>query len=246
MTPTSVGMRCPECARQKTKVRTARAMTNDPTLTYVLIAINVLAFVGGLAGGGDVAQRGGGDIIINGGLFGPSIHTDHEYWRLVTSGFLHSGLLHIGFNMYLLYIMGQQLEPAVGRLRFGLIYFVSLLGGSFGALLVSPDTLTVGASGAVFGLMGATVVTMRARGFNPMQSGIPMLIGFNLVLSVALPGISIGGHIGGLIAGSACAGLIVELGERRRVPAFVPIAGCVLIGIAAVAGSLAAAGGSGL
>jgi membrane associated rhomboid family serine protease len=242
MTPTSVGMRCPECARQRTKVRTAANLSGDPIVTYVLIAINALAFLGSLGSGGGLAQRGSGDVIAKGGLFGPAIHIDHEYWRLVTSGFLHSGLLHIGFNMYLLYILGQQLEPALGRVKFALVYFTSLLAGSFGALLVSPHSLTVGASGAVFGLMGATVVTMRARGFDPMQSGIPMLIGLNLLLSVALPGISIGGHIGGLIGGAAAAFLFVELGERRRLPQAAAIAGCVALAALSVAGSLAVAG----
>ena len=244
MTPTSVGMRCPECSREKTKVRTARTLHSDPTVTYVLIAINVLAFLGTLAGGGGVAQRGSGDVIANGALFGPAIHHDHEYWRLVSSGFLHSGLLHIGFNMYLLYILGQQLEPAIGRLRFLLVYFTSLLCGSFGALLVSPNSLTVGASGAVFGLMAATIIVLRARGFDPMQSGIPMLIGLNLLLSVALPGISIGGHIGGLVGGGIAALLLVEVGERGR-SQLLPVLGCLVVAAAAVVGSLAVAGGSG-
>ena len=80
---------------------------------------------------------------------------DGEYWRLVTAGFLHAGFFHLLFNMLSLYILGGLLEPAVGRLRFGLIYFVSLLAGSFGALLLEPTSPTVGASGAIFGLMGA-------------------------------------------------------------------------------------------
>ena len=245
MTTTSVGMRCPECARERTKVRTAASIGSDPVVTYVLIALNVAAFVGSLAAGGGVAARGSGDVISNGALFGPAIDVDHEYWRLVTSGFLHAGLLHVGFNMYLLWILGQLLEPAIGHVRFAALYFVSLLGGAFGALLVSPDSLTVGASGAVFGLMGGAVVAMRARGFDPMQSGIPGLIAINLLFSLLFPGISIGGHIGGLIAGAIAAFVLVDLGERRR-STVLPLAGCVVLGAAAVAGSLAVAGGSGL
>src|SRR2546421_716410 len=90
----------------------------------------------------------------------------HEYWRLLTAGFLHAGLFHLMFNMLALYILGGLLEPAVGRFRFGLIYFVSLLCGSFGALLLAPNEPTVGASGAIFGLMGAAVIVMRNRGLS--------------------------------------------------------------------------------
>ena len=142
-------------------------------------------------------------------------------------------------------ILGQLLEPAIGSVRFAALYFVSLLGGAFGALLVSPHSLTVGASGAVFGLMGGAVVAMRARGFDPMQSGIPGLIAINLLFSFLFPGISVGGHIGGLVAGAAAAFILVELGERRR-SAILPLLGCAALGAAAVAGSLAVAGGSGL
>ena len=95
-----------------------------------------------------------------------------EYWRILTAGFLHTGFLHLLFNMFGLYILGGLLEPAIGRLRFGIIYFVSLLAGSFGALLLEPTAPTVGASGAIFGLMGAAVVVMRNRGINPMESGL--------------------------------------------------------------------------
>ncbi len=228
MTPTPVGMRCPECARERTKVRTAASVTGgDPTATYVLIAINALAFVGSLAGGGGVAERGGGSVIENGALFGPAV-ADGEYWRLITSGFLHAGLIHIAFNMYLLYILGTMLEPAIGRARFLALYFTSLLGGSLGALLLNPDALTVGASGAVFGLMGGAVVIMRARGFDPMASGIPMLIGLNLLITFVFPGISIGGHIGGLVAGVTAAFVLEELGERVR-SAAVPLALCTAL-----------------
>jgi membrane associated rhomboid family serine protease len=245
MTPTPVGMRCPECACERTRVRTVRTLTAEPVVTYVLIALNAAAFLGSLAGGGAVASRGGGTVIHHGGLQGPAIADQHEYWRLITSGFLHAGLLHIGFNMYLLYILGGLLEPAIGRVRFLLLYLTSLLGGSFGALLASPHTLTVGASGAVFGLMGAAVVIMRARGFDPMASGIPALIAINLLFTFVFPGISIGGHIGGLAAGLAAAYLIVEVGERRR-SAVLALLGCLVLAGGGVAGAIAVAGGPGL
>jgi len=235
MTPTSVGMRCPECSKERTPVRTLGSIASEPTVTYVLIALNVLAYIGSLASGSGVTERGGGDVIANGALFGPAIASGHEYWRLITSGFLHAGLIHIGFNMYLLWILGQMLEPSIGHVKFVALYVVSLLGGAFGALLVSPDAVTVGASGAVFGLMGGAVVMMRARGFDPMQSGIPALIGLNLAISFIIPGISIGGHIGGLVAGAGAAFVLIELGDRAR-SAVLPLLGCLVL-----AGGLAAA-----
>jgi membrane associated rhomboid family serine protease len=152
---------------------------------------------------------------------------------------MHEDLLHIGFNMYVLYILGQMLEPALGRLKFGTIYAVSLLCGSFGALLVTPHSPTVGASGAIFGLMGAAAVEMRARQIPIMQSGVGGLILLNLVISFTLPGISWGGHIGGLIGG-AVAALVIGLGDRHRSQALA-LAGCAVIGVAAFAGSIAIA-----
>ena len=169
-------------------------------------------------------------------LWGPAIDLGHDYWRLITAGFLHSGLLHIGFNMYILYWLGTMLEPSLGHARFVALYFASLLAGSFGALLLSPNAVTVGASGAVFGLMGAAFVLQRARGIDPMQSGIGPVILLNLAISFIIPNISIGGHLGGLVGGVLCAFAMERLGATRR-GILLPIAACVLIGlIAAVAG----------
>ena len=244
MTPTPVGMRCPECARERTRVRTVATLTEEPVVTYVLIALNVAAFVGSLAAGGAVASRGGGSVIDNGALFGPAIADQHEYWRLVTGAFLHAGLLHIGFNMYLLWILGQMLEPMLGSGRFAALYFTALLWGSFGALLLTPDAHTVGASGAVFGLMGAAAVELRSRGINPFQTDIGMLIIFNLGLSFVLSGISIGGHIGGLIGG-ALAGMALGYADRHR-NRTLGYAACGVLMVVAVVGGIAAASGSGI
>ena len=131
------------------------------------------------------------------------------------------------------------LEPAIGRLRFALIYFVSLLCGSFGALLVDPHSVTVGASGAIFGLMGAAAVEMRARQVPIFQSGVGTLIVLNLVISFSIPGISYAGHIGGLIGG-AVAAAVLRFGDVRRNQVLALI-GCVAIGVAAFAGSIATA-----
>jgi membrane associated rhomboid family serine protease len=242
MTPTPVGMRCPECARQRTKVRTARTLTGEPTLTYILIGICVVVQLGqSLSGAGAVSGGlGGSEIFRQGALYGPAVAAG-DVWRLVTSGFLHAGLLHLLFNMYLLYILGTMLEPAIGRLRFGLIYFVSLLCGSFGVLVVSPNSLAVGASGAVFGLMGAAVVVLRNRGIDPRQSGLPFLIGFNLLFTFLVPGISIGAHVGGLIGGAVAAFLLFEVPDRVRLPKLGPDVLAGALGVAAVAASLAIA-----
>src|SRR5438270_10516351 len=147
MTPTPVGMRCPECARERTKVRTTRTLQRTPIVTQALIAINVAVFLAETAAGAPLGGGGGGTVFIKGALFGPLIVHQHEYWRIVTSGFLHDGILHIAFNMFFLYVMGTILEPAIGRLNFVAVYFASLIAGSFGALLFQPTAVAVGASG---------------------------------------------------------------------------------------------------
>jgi membrane associated rhomboid family serine protease len=241
MTTTAVGMRCPECAKQGTKVMTMRNMATRPRVMFVLIALNVLAFLS--EGSFTLSGQPTGKVYEEGALFGsirgvPTLGVAHgQWWRLVTSGFLHESLLHIGFNMWVLYYLGTMLEPALGRLKFGVIYVVSLLTGSFGALLVTPHSPTVGASGAVFGLMGAAAVEMRARQVPIMQSGVGTLIVLNLIISFTLPGISWGGHIGGLIGG-ALAALVIQLGDRYRSQALA-LAGCAAIAAAAVSGALA-------
>jgi membrane associated rhomboid family serine protease len=240
MTPTPVGMRCPECARQRTPVRTLRSLEAQPTVTYALIAINVVAFVAELATGGnggrvvaDFTTLGywpGSDLGVAGG----------EWWRLVTGAFLHAPTnpLHILFNMYLLFVLGRMLEPALGHVRFGALYFASLLAGSFGAILAEPHTPTLGASGAVFGLMGAAFAMERARGIDPRQSGVLGLIVLNLVLGFVIPGVAIGGHIGGLIGGGL-AGLAMDRVATRRRGLALPVAICAAIGAVSVAGAIA-------
>jgi membrane associated rhomboid family serine protease len=242
MTPTPVGMRCPECAKQKTKVHNMRAMHSDPRVTVGVIIACVVAFLA--SGSFGIGSSGGNRLFNDFALFGPAIASGDEYWRLVTGGFLHAGLLHIGFNMYLLWILGQMLEPTLGSGRFAALYATALLWGSFGALVVTPDAVTVGASGAVFGLMGAAAVELRSRGINPFQTDIGMLILFNLALSFVLSGISIGGHIGGLVGG-ALAGMALGYADRHRNRAL-GYASCAVLSVFAVVGGIAAAGGNGL
>jgi len=232
MTTTSVGMRCPECARERTPVRTLASLQTDPTLTYALMGVNALLAL----------ASGSSSLLSRGGLFGPAV-ADGEVWRIVTSGFLHSGLLHLLFNLYALYVLGGLLEPMLGRARFAVVYGVSLLAGSLGALLLSPDALTVGASGAIFGLMGAAIVVMRSRGINPMESGLGMWLGISLVFTLLAPNISVGGHLGGLAGGALAAFVLVELGPRLRLPRPLQTAMAAGVGVLAAAACLAVAGG---
>jgi membrane associated rhomboid family serine protease len=127
-------------------------------------------------------------------------------------------------------------------LRFALIFFVALLAGSFGALIVTPDSLTVGASGGIFGLMGAAVVVMRNRGINPLESGIGIWIGLNLLITFTVSNISIGGHIGGLIGGALAAFVLFDLPSSFRVSPAVANLLCAGLGAAAVIGSIVVAG----
>jgi membrane associated rhomboid family serine protease len=241
MTSTPVGMRCPECARQsRTKVRTMRSV-EEPVLTYILIGINVAAGIGSLLGGGAGADSS--SLTDDGGV-SQSLVADGEYYRLITAGFLHAGPFHLLTNMLALWILGSMVEPAVGRVRFGLIYFVSLLWGSFGALLLSPDRLTVGASGAVFGLMGAAAILARNRGFSLMESGLGLWIGLNLLITFTIPNISIGGHLGGLIGGGVAALLLLEVPDHTRLPDWVPNVMCAAFGVAAVVASIVLAEGA--
>ena len=242
MTPTPVGMRCPECSRQRTRVKTSATITSGdtPVATYVIMGICTALELGQIASGaGATGGLGGSSLFQNYSLFGPAV-ADGEVYRLVTSGFLHAGLFHLLVNMYSLYILGSLLEPAIGRARFLIIYFVSLLCGSFGALISDPHVPTVGASTAIFGLLGAAVVVMRNRGIDPMRSGLPLWIGINLVLTFTIAGLSKGGHVGGLVGGILAAIVLFELPDRvRRLPAVAPMIAAGALGAAAVAGSIA-------
>jgi membrane associated rhomboid family serine protease len=247
MTPTPVGMRCPECASQRTRV--VRNPTGTPSgfeafpATCVLIAINVIVFLVEIAqGSGGFYELGLSRFIVDFALFGPSV-AEGEWYRLVTSGFLHAGIIHIGFNMLLLFFLGRLLEPALGTPRFLVLYFASLLAGSFGALVLDPNALTYGASGAVFGLAGAVFIIARGRGMDALAGEIGFLILFNLVWSFIYPHISIGAHVGGLVGGVICA-LAIVAGEkgmlgRNRQP--LEIAAMVAVAAVAVLGSLAVA-----
>ncbi|MGZ4480591.1 MAG: rhomboid family intramembrane serine protease, partial [Gaiellales bacterium] len=206
MTHAAVGIRCPECAHGRARLSAAGFLgARDPWLTYGLIAVNVALFLatnrlggggGGLMAGSSINSLGRDMAVYAGGI------RDGQYYRLITAAFLHFGPLHLAFNMYALYLLGGVLERYAGAVRFGAIYFTSALAGSFGALLISPDAFTGGASGAIFGLMGALFVLERQRGIALLGSSIGGLLVINLGLTFALSNqISVGGHVGGLIGG---------------------------------------------
>lgn len=228
MQPAAVGFHCPDCTgearRQAPRVYRAVA---PPYLTYALIMANVAVAIAGVLDDSAWFEGKLGPLGVHAGLLGGGLEYPRltvigidagEWYRVFTGAFLHAGPIHLGFNMFILWRLGAMLEPALGQPRFALLYLVSLLGGSFGALLLEPDVITVGASGAVFGLMGAVFMVERAQGVNPLQSSVGLLILINLFLTFALPGISIGGHVGGLIAGGAMGWLFHEFARRRLSP----------------------------
>ena len=228
----SVGSHCVECAKAARPDVATRARywsARQPTLvTYALIAINVGVFLwlgirdSGAFTSGRRASAGQIDLGLIDEIRTPfGVHSvladDGEWYRLLTSGFIHFGVIHLAFNMLLLFQLGQLLEPAIGRVRFALVYFGSLLCGSVFALLLQPDSLHGGASGAVFGLMGAAFVGLRNRGINPFSTGIGTTLILNLLITFTIPGISIGGHVGGIIGG-AIGGYAVLAPRHVRIP----------------------------
>ncbi len=158
-------------------------------------------FANGVYGSGEALFTGppGAQAVGGGALVGV---THGEWWRLLTSAFLHYGIIHLGVNMFSLFFAGRILEVVIGRWRFALLYLAAGVAGSAGALYVTPDAATAGASAAIFGVFGALLVLER-RGTIATGGQVLMLIVLNLVFTFAIPGISIGGHIGGLIAGIA-------------------------------------------
>lgn len=237
MVQASVGFHCPECTKQGAKnspVITARSLEVQPLVTQVLIGLNALAFVATIASGGSLMQGGGtltDDLaLVGAGQFvprGPIVGVAAgEWYRLITGGFMHAGLIHIGMNMLVLWLVGSQVERALGHARYATLYLAALMAGSFAVMLYSPGQLTVGASGAIFGLFGAAFALQRDRGINPMQSGLGGLIILNLVITFAIPGIAIAGHLGGLIGGFATGWLLFQI-ERRTRSAWPGIALCL-------------------
>lgn len=219
MTQGSVGFHCPECVRAAAKaapVYTTRTLpVAQPYVTYALMAVNVAVFVLDLAAGGTISN-GQGRVWEQGVLFAPAIVAG-EWWRLVTSGFLHYGIIHLGMNMFVLWRIGPQIEKLLGHVQYLALYIASMVAGALGALILSPDGLTAGASGAVFGLLGAAAAFQISNKINLWQSGLGGLIAINLAISL-IPGVSLGGHLGGIVAGGAVGWMMFELERRRQSP----------------------------
>ncbi|MXW95342.1 MAG: rhomboid family intramembrane serine protease [Acidimicrobiaceae bacterium] len=255
----SVGFHCPECvvrrgARPVTASRQMTASASRPVATRVLLALNGLAFLYSVAASRSARgiTRIDGGVLEDGSLLARAVTLRGggleligvdagEYYRLVTSAFLHDGIFHLAFNMYILWILGQMLEAGFGRARFLSLFVVSMFGGAFGALLLSaPNSPTVGASGAVFGLMGAAVLVHRAVGGSIWRSPLAPLLMLNIVFTLLIPRISIGGHFGGLIAGAFLGALMLAL-ERRNAPVWATVSVGGMLSALLVAGSVFAA-----
>jgi len=204
MVQTAVGIKCPECAGQPTGVaRAARSAGRavgegaGARVTKALIAVNVGIFLLQYATGSGRPLES--ELFERGALYGPLV-ADGEWWRLVTAGFLHASVIHIAFNMLMLWWFGSALEGLLGRGRFLAVYGLGLLTGSAGALLLSPEAATVGASGAVFAVLGAGLVLER-RGINVFGGAALTVVLLNVAITLFVPNISLGGHLGGLAGG---------------------------------------------
>jgi membrane associated rhomboid family serine protease len=247
MTVAPVGLRCPDhsgrpqgVARVRRQVRRAGWAGTGALVTKALVAINVLVFL---------AEIGTGSItgsILTGNIHGGVVDrfaleghavADGGWWRLITAGFLHANVLHIGLNMLILWLVGSPLEDMLGRGRYLLLYFVSLLAGSAGALLQAPLVTTVGASGAIFGLFGALLVLEYFATGQIVGGQAFGLIVINLIFSFTFSNISWGGHIGGLVGGILGTLVLARFGRGHAAYGrlgLLGIAGMALIGAASV------------
>jgi membrane associated rhomboid family serine protease len=243
----SVGYQCVDCVAEGTKtvrpartVAGARASRNARSLIVVpaLIGLNVLVFVVTAIQARSITANQGSSVFLDGTLV-PALVANGEYWRLLTSGFLHFGNyggygpVHLVFNMFALWVLGRDLEVALGRLRFLVVYLLSLLGGAV-AVMVFGDPLSsvAGASGAIYGLFGgiAVVVFRSKTNLTPVLT----LLGINIFLSIALPGISLLGHLGGLVAGALATAALVYAPRNANLVRFQVLACAGIVVLLAV------------
>jgi membrane associated rhomboid family serine protease len=225
MTPAPVGLRCPEhsgkpqgvqrVVRPAQRAVTGQSFRRTNLVTLSLILVNVVVYLAELAVGGTVDGTNNsiydhGALFAGGFLNGSPAGVAHgDWWRLVTAAFLHYGPIHLAINMYSLYFAGSLLEHVIGRWRFLLLYMASGIAGSAGALWLSPNSITVGASGAIFGILGGLFVLERSRHI-ATGGQVAGLIVLNLVFTFAVSGISVGGHLGGLVAGVVLMWLLLQ------------------------------------
>src|SRR5919202_4007496 len=218
MTPAPVGIRCPDHSGRPQGVQRAthavRRAGYEGTglVTRILIGLNVAVWVLEFVQTGQ-ATATSGSIFTNGALFGPAV-AQGDWWRLVTAAFLHYGPFHLFFNMLGLYWFGTALELRLGTARYLLLYLVSGVAGSAGALLLDPLVVTVGASGAIFGILGAGFVLERQRDY-VFGGGALAVILVNLLFTLNVGNISIGGHLGGLVGGAHIALALSRFGRGQ-------------------------------
>ena len=244
MTMAPVGIRCPEHSGKAQGVqRVTRGVQRvafegtGAKVTKALVAINVAVYVAELVTGGGVNGTGS-TIYLHGVLYGPLVEQG-DWWRLLTAAFLHYGPVHLILNMVGLYWFGSLLEERIGAARYLMLYLVSGLAGSAGALLWSNGFLTptVGASGAIFGILGAGLVLERQRDYVFGGSAMGVII-INFVLTFSISSISKGGHIGGLVGGILCALGLTRFGRGHAAYGRLGVLGLatiVLVGVASIA-----------
>jgi membrane associated rhomboid family serine protease len=242
MHPAPVGYQCPECVAQARRtapshrVPVRSLVRRSGSFTRALLIVNVAMFLVEAVLGGSGSLFRGPDIrtlFDLGALFPPAIALDDQYWRLITPVFLHAGLIHLAFNSYALYLLGFLVEDSFGKARFLVIYFGAGFLASITSFTFGPaEQVGVGASGAIFGLLGAWVAFNYRRRTSPMASanlrGALMMIGLNVVLGFSIPGIDWRAHFGGLVAG-AMLGAVLEGYGSRTVRPLVQAAGLVLV-----------------
>jgi membrane associated rhomboid family serine protease len=215
----AVGIKCPECAgtptgTKKAAVRARSFAGTDFIVTKALIALNVLVFLAQVVQSGSLTNPFG-ELFVRGALYGPAVASG-DWYRLVSCAFLHGSILHIFFNMLMLWWFGRPLEHLLGRARFFAIYSVSILAGSAGSLVLTPDRPTIGASGAVFGILGAGLILERSN-INVFGGSALIIVILNLALSFTLSSVSVGGHVGGLIGGALCILVLSRFGRGHAV-----------------------------
>jgi len=239
-----VGIRCPDCSgrpagAKKTVQRVRAAGERAPLglVTTVLLVVNVAVYVAEVGTGGDW-QTLSGRVYEQGALYGPLVAAG-DWWRLITAAFLHAGPIHLLFNMLALWWFGRSLETLLGPARYVGLYVASALAGSAGALLLTPLQPTVGASGAVFGILGAGLVLERNRVYVFGGSALAIVV-INLILTFTISSISIGGHLGGLAGGMAGMLALMRFGRGRPALSREGLAGlAALAGIAVLAVAIA-------
>jgi membrane associated rhomboid family serine protease len=240
-----VGLRCPDHAGtparttpravrsvQRPLARRGIVVPSGAIVTRILVALNVIVYLITVAQGGGLNDPGG-SLFDKWILFGPFVEQG-DWWRLITAAFLHASIWHIAFNMYALWWLGSVVEGAIGSMRFLLLYLACGLSGSAGALLLDPTKPVVGASGAIFGMLGAGLI-LEWRASGRLLGGFATVLLINLAITFGFRSfISVGGHLGGLVGGLIGTAIIVSRGRFRATWDVPTIAGLVAVGVASI------------